>query len=216
MSDKKEVAHPDSRNCEVNVMKDVEFWKELKEIPGYEASTLGRIRNKNTGKVLAVEWRDNHKGRRDARVGIKGKHYLVSRLVATTFLPVHEKGMTINHVDGDLRNNAVSNLEWMTRKDNVHQAILNGSYCNVVGVVKLKECGSEIELEFLSVSDAADFVGCSHGAMRRACYNQGAVCDSEGKMYSVIAKCSDRFLKNVKREADLCKNQIGLEELLIM
>lgn len=197
-------------------MKEQEFWKEIKEIPGYEASTLGRIRNKNTRKVLVGEWRDNHKGRRDARVGIKGKHYLVSRLVATTFLPQPEKGMTVNHVDGDLRNNAVSNLEWMTRKDNVRQAISNGSYCNVEGTIKLMECGSGHEVEFGSVPEAADFVGCSHGAMRRACFNQGAVCDSDGRMYSVIAKCSDRFLKNGRKEVDLSAVQIGLEELMIL
>lgn len=171
----------------------MEFWKEIEGLNGYEVSTEGRVRNMRRGRILSVEWRDNHRGRKDARVSIHGRHYLVSRLVAKTFLPVPEgkENLTVNHIDGDLRNNHVSNLEWMTRKENVMMAKNSGSFCAIDGPITLTDCATGEEISFDNVRKIGQFTKCSHGAIRRACYNRGAIRDMDGKVYSVRGKCSE-------------------------
>lgn len=123
------------------MVKD-EVWKD---IPGYEgiyqASNLGRIRTK-PGKVTYTErhgirhWKTRIlKGRGNnpttgKRVSLwkdgKAKDWLVARLVGMTFLGIPEKGMTINHKDGNRFNNNVENLEWLSLADNVRHAFKTG------------------------------------------------------------------------------------------
>ena len=56
---------------------------------------------------------------------IEGKHYDVHRIVATHFVD-GDKSLTVNHIDGCKENNNASNLEWITRGDNVRKYIENG------------------------------------------------------------------------------------------
>lgn len=50
----------------------------------------------------------------------------IHRLVAETFIPNPEGHPEINHVDSIRSNNNVSNLEWVTHKQNMHHASLKG------------------------------------------------------------------------------------------
>ena len=53
--------------------------------------------------------------------------YTVSRLVAKAFLPIENaESYMVNHIDGDPTNNAVSNLEWVTAKENAKHAYESG------------------------------------------------------------------------------------------
>ena len=59
------------------------------------------------------------------RVGVGHSNpQFVHRLVAQTFLhnPDPEWLTTVNHIDGDKKNNFVENLEWMTQADNNRHA----------------------------------------------------------------------------------------------
>lgn len=107
----------------------IENWKP---IPGfetkYQASDSGRIKSlsyNKTGvpKVLGVII-NNHGYQ---RVGIfcdKGKYHQmqVHRLVAMTFIPNPTNLETVNHKDGNKLNNCVSNLEWVTRRQNLQHS----------------------------------------------------------------------------------------------
>lgn len=54
-------------------------------------------------------------------VGYLGKRYPLARLVAEAFLP-NPKGLpNVTHLDGDPRNNAVSNLAWASMADIAHR-----------------------------------------------------------------------------------------------
>ena len=54
--------------------------------------------------------------------GVRKKYY-IHRLVAETFIGEIPDGHTVNHIDGDKRNNDVSNLEIVTRAENNLHAV---------------------------------------------------------------------------------------------
>lgn len=58
--------------------------------------------------------------------GKNQKRVYVHRLIAMTFVPNPDRLPEVNHIDGDTRNNAVDNLEWVTRKENANHAVKIG------------------------------------------------------------------------------------------
>ena len=95
----------------------MEDWKTIAEFPNYDVSSLGNIRNNNTGRPL--------------KIGVKSGYYHVSlvndtnrktfkvhRLVALAFIENPEHKLEVNHKDKNKLNSCISNLEWMTRREN--------------------------------------------------------------------------------------------------
>jgi hypothetical protein len=54
------------------------------------------------------------------------KTLYIHRLVAEAFIPNTENKAEVNHIDGNRANNNLSNLEWMTRLENVRDYISKG------------------------------------------------------------------------------------------
>lgn len=103
--------------------------EEWKPILGFEelyfVSNLGRIKNRNTGRILD----GSLQGKGYRRVFLSGgirKDNLVHRLVAIAFIPNLEDKPCVNHIDGDRTNNVVSNLEWATYRENNFHSIKEG------------------------------------------------------------------------------------------
>lgn len=105
----------------------LERWVPAYEFEGdYEVSSVGRVRNVWTGKVLKLT--TNAKGYKTVSLSIGGKSYTrrVNRLVAESFTEGDHTGLDVNHIDGDKANNRLDNLEFCTRKENVEHALEHG------------------------------------------------------------------------------------------
>lgn len=97
-----------------------EEWRKITENDNYSVSSLGRVRNDRTGRILKPF--NNSKGYYKVELG-KGYREYVHRLVGKAFIPNPENLETINHIDHNPKNCAVDNLEWMTRADNLRYSI---------------------------------------------------------------------------------------------
>ena len=104
----------------------MEVWKSIEWYESYEVSNLGNVRSlnyRNTGKVRNLVPKVNNYGR--LWVDLKGKAFLIHRLVAEAFIPNDKQLPQINHKDENPKNNAVENLEWCTGKENISAYLAN-------------------------------------------------------------------------------------------
>ena len=109
-----------------------EKWINLEFIgaSSYEVSNTGKVRNVKTGKL--ANYRDN-RGYKRVQVYISKKlrkpnqprlkECYVHRIVAMAFLPNLNNYPEVDHIDGNKSNNDVSNLRWITKKDNMNNHI---------------------------------------------------------------------------------------------
>lgn len=99
-----------------------EIWKQIKDYEGYyEVSSLGRVRNSQTGKVLIGD--TNNLGyRRVILYNPEKKRFFVHRLVALHFCDGYQEDLVVNHKDGNKLNNRADNLEWVTHSENDRHA----------------------------------------------------------------------------------------------
>lgn len=96
-----------------------EIWIQIKNYPKYQISNLGRIKSGrgllkpfiNRAGYLAVSIY-NENGR---------KYKWVHRLLGEHFVVGYEEGYVVDHKDGNPLNNSLSNLQWITQKENIRK-----------------------------------------------------------------------------------------------
>lgn len=110
-----------------------ENWKRIPFTKkDYYVSNLGRFKNSNG--IIITKFKPCLSGYLVACVD--RVTYRLHRLVAMTFLENPENKEQVNHIDGNKTNNAVSNLEWVTNRENQihkHQTGLGNNYTRKVG-----------------------------------------------------------------------------------
>ena len=116
-----------------------EEWRPVQDYEeSYEVSNLGRVKSLDRyimkgkypihrkGKILKlIEDGHGYMYVCLANDGIQHQR-LVHVLVATAFIPKPNSKLEVNHIDGNKKNNAVSNLEWVTHKYNIQHSFETG------------------------------------------------------------------------------------------
>lgn len=98
----------------------MEIYKDIKGYEGkYQITSWGRVYNVDRNVFLNPYV--HFKGY--LRIDLHGKngkreHKKVHRFVADAFTPNPHGKLQVNHKDGNKKNNSVTNLEWVTNKEN--------------------------------------------------------------------------------------------------
>ena len=107
-----------------------EIWKDIPRFEGYQASSFGRIRSiprvifRNDfpvflkGLIFKQTIHTSGYYRVPIRVNGYTKYHYVHRLIAITFLGSIPLGYDIDHIDHCRTNNLLSNLRYITVKEN--------------------------------------------------------------------------------------------------
>lgn len=102
-------------------------FRPIPSYPKYEVNKDGWVRNAYTQKPL--QQFENVDGYLMVALWKNGRalHRRVHRLVAEAFYgPQPFEGAEVNHIDGNKKNNRVSNLEYVTKLENIEHAVQTG------------------------------------------------------------------------------------------
>ncbi len=97
--------------------------REVKDFPNYMVTKEGKIISKLTGKPKKERLRSGYTQVSLSKNG-KKYHKLLHRLVYDSFIGIPE-GLVVDHIDNNKQNNALSNLEAMTQKDNINKKFVD-------------------------------------------------------------------------------------------
>ena len=107
-------------------MSQETIWRPIVGYEGlYDISNAGEVRNFR-GRILRPQKCTNHYRECTLWRDKAPKRFLIHRLVAMAFHPNPLGKPDVNHKDLDRANNAASNLEWATEKENMRHAIALG------------------------------------------------------------------------------------------
>ena len=163
---------------------DGEIWEPIYEIEQngqvvnyqgiYQISNLGRIKSmnyRNSGEQKILKLTKNTRGYYQIHLRKNNEYraYLIHRLVAMYFVDGYEEGLVVNHKDECQTNNVYTNLEWITQKENSNY----GTSQQRKGRAKRKSVKCiELDMEFDSIKEAAQYVGCSYCTISRCLHRK--------------------------------------------
>ncbi len=128
---------------------------------GYTVYSDGRIKSNGKRKVFLKGY-DVGKGYDSVK--LNGKNFYRHKVIAECFLGERPTDYTINHVDGNKLNNDVSNLEYISRKENYKHALDNNLKRNIGQYLTEDEASDLIEFYFntkISMQKIANMIGFS-------------------------------------------------------
>lgn len=182
-----------------------EIWVECNDYPAYEVSSFGKVRNKQTQKLMTPKY-SNSGGYAQIhlRIGIKhenGKYETIHRLVAKAFCHNNdpEKHYMVDHIDRDRKNNYYKNLRWVTPKGNCQNRKKKYNtyiYKNRTPLVLLNEETNELIQEFACPIEAGQLLQLSAKVIVESIHNE-RLCLKVGKFMTKID-----YEKMLEKESD--------------
>lgn len=157
-------------------MKVIDGWKPIKGFEGYFINEQGEVKSTRTFKGTKEKILKSHKNQQGYLVYTLmrfGKPYLrpLHRLLMETFKLNKDNLPCINHIDGNILNNSLDNLEWCTYGYNEKEAYrlgLKQSRIKPKRVVQLTK-DYKIENVFDSLQQIEKTLGLSSGNIAQVC-----------------------------------------------
>jgi len=147
-----------------------EIWKTIKFLDEkYEVSNLGRIRNSSTKQILKLS--PSKRGYLVFSCNVDGKYKVVNvhRCVAIEFIENPDNLPQVNHIDGNKLNFNVSNLEWVTARQNNLHARRTGLHKTDGDKPVLQLKNGLIIAEYKSASEASKITGINRSNICNVC-----------------------------------------------
>lgn len=146
-------------------------WIDIPGFPKHQISDEGKIRYKNTGRILRGHV--NSSGYLDVWL-THTERRLVHRLVMESFIgPPPFPNAQVNHIDCDRLNNRLENLEWCTPSENIRWGVTHGNIEPMKGLIKATEINRkpvriiETGQIFNSLQACANYLGVTRGNISR-------------------------------------------------
>lgn len=153
------------------------IWKAVKGYEGlYEVSNRGQVRSLDIytpcfngtmrlrkGRIKPIY--TNNRGYQNVALCHNGKtnRILLHRIVAEAFIPNPDNKAQVNHIDGDVCNNNVENLEWVTDNENkAHSNIDCGGTQRPQKPVLVRELKSNATTYFKGLREAERTLSLDH------------------------------------------------------
>lgn len=155
-------------------------WKKMEGFGGrYSISDCGEIYSHTRNTIMRQH--SNKDGYKriflvDESGGRRG--YYVHRLVAKEFCGGFSEGLEINHKDLDRGNNNYTNLEWVTRLENVRYSVDRGNISTIKAVEATKKpiVRLSIDGEFMSkydsIQEAVEKYSIDQSSISKVCMKQ--------------------------------------------
>ena len=97
-------------------MKDIKNYEGL-----YAITSCGKVWSYRTKKFLEPMPNNHGYLRVELRKDGERKVFLIHRLVAEAYIPNPNNYETVDHIDFDMTNNCVNNLQWMSFNENIRK-----------------------------------------------------------------------------------------------
>ena len=148
----------------------IEEWKPINgtnEI--YFISNLGRVYSSKSNKIMKTPIDGRGYLNCNLRINMKTINIKIHRVVAEHFIPNPLNKKEVNHIDGDKTNAKVSNLEWVTtRENNIHARVTGLHLSDGDKAVNQIKDGKIINT-FKSISLASRITGINRGNINQCC-----------------------------------------------
>lgn len=134
-----------------NIISNNEIWATIRAHGSYAVSNLGRVKNTKTGQIIKGFPNSTNPDKAYLQVRLGANNYLVHVLVMETFSK-RPYGCEVDHIDNNRQNNALSNLQWLTRSQNVIKAKAHSSMTK-----KILVCSEDGKTQVVCQSQTAAF-----------------------------------------------------------
>jgi DNA-binding CsgD family transcriptional regulator len=190
----------------------------------YYVSPNGDIYSNKRNDMYKLKPTKSTRGYVKVRLSIDGKIYNrhIHRMVAETFIPNPENKPEVNHIDGNKKNNTVTNLEWVTRKENAEHAYRTGLFgigeSFSTADISNKQCKKIcklLESTDMSIKDIAEKVNCGKMTVYHILHGdtwKHVSCNydfSHRKLFKHITESEAREIHRLLNEGELSSKEIA-------